>query len=144
MMIGKSGVPLTEYYSFDVAPDLSAFAFALKEGIMMFKSPNVVTEGCKESTLVVDKTNLRYIKFTYDQQQNICGLYAITMTAIWSFPNIQKETKKKLMTGLFKLYDVNQKGELFAVDETNKIYQFNILDKIDMWPYDEDKLVSLE
>jgi len=62
------------------------------------------------------------------------------MTAIWSFPNIQKETKKKLMTGLFKLYDVNQKGELFAVDETNKIYQFNILDKIDMWPYDEDKL----
>lgn len=55
----------------------------------------------------VDKTALKYIKFTYDANQRNVGLYAITSSMIWSFPNINKDNKKKLATGFFKLYDVN-------------------------------------
>lgn len=48
MMIGKFGSLLTDYVSFDVSADLTCFAFALKDGILLYKSADVVAEACRD------------------------------------------------------------------------------------------------
>jgi hypothetical protein len=142
MLIGKPNAPL-EPNCFSISPDLTAMAFATKDGILLFKSKNLITESCKD-TLIIEKQPLKYIKFHYDPTTLIVGLYAVSSSTVQCISNVHKDQPKRKIgqQGSFKLYDVNEKGELIVVAENNQILSFNMTnDKVNAWPYDEDKLV---
>jgi len=142
VLVGKISSPIPDCTHFAISADLSAFALGQKDTVLLYRSKNVMTDGIKDSSLSIEKGPLKYLGFAYDQNTNNTGIYAATSTTILSFPNIQKEAKKRLAQsgqGAFKHFDVNQKGELYCVTDTNSILAFNLFDKINEWPYEEDK-----
>jgi len=146
-LVGKISAPIPDCTHFAISADLSAFALGQKDNVLLYRSKNIMTDPIKDSSLSIEKGPLKFIGFAYDQNTNNTGIYAATSTTILSFPNIQKEAKKRLAQsgqGAFKHFDVNQKGELYCVTDTNSILAFNLFDKINEWPYEEDKQVSFE
>jgi len=143
MIIGKPNAPV-ECIAFSISPDLQAMAFATKDGVLLYKSKNIITDSCKEST-ISEKQLLRYIKFFVDPNTSNVGLYLASSSTINCIPNIQKESKKKLgQQGSYKLFEVNEKGELIVITENNQIVSFHPTnEKANAWPYDEDKTVRL-
>jgi hypothetical protein len=140
-LIGKTGV-LAEYNSLAVSPDFASFALATKEGIVIYKSKNVITDSLKDSTIHLDKVPVKYLSFATDPNAGTIGIYAATSGSIWVVPNINKlEVKKKVAQGNFRFFDVNDRGELIAVHENYQIHSFCLTDRLKGWPYDEEKLV---
>ena len=95
--------------------------------------------------MIVEKTPIKYLAFHHDAGINNVGLYVGTSSAVWSFPNISKDAKKRLVQlstqESFKLFDVSQKGELYCVTNTNSIILCNLQEKTNSWASDEDKTV---
>jgi len=138
-------MPLADCTQFAVSSDLSAFALATKDSVLIFKSKNVLIDNPKETSFPIEKGPIRFIGFAYDANTNNVGLYVATNTTILSFPNITKEAKKRLAQisqGTFKNFDINQKGELYCITDANIIQAFNLFDTVESWPYEEDKQVT--
>jgi hypothetical protein len=126
-----------------VSPDFASFALATKDGILLYKAKNIITDALKDTPVQLDKTPVKYISFASDPNAGTIGIYAATSNAIWVVPNINKlDVKKKVAQGSFKFFDVNDRGELIAVNENNQIHSFCLTDRLKGWPYDEEKLVN--
>ena len=139
-------MPLTDCTHFAISSDLTAFALATKDSVLIYKAKNLLVDNPKETTLPIEKGPIRFIGFAYDQNTSNVGLYVATNTTILSFPNITKEAKKRLAQvsqGSFKHFDINQKGELYCITDANIIQSFNLFDTVESWPYEEDKQVII-
>ncbi len=140
-MIGKAGSPQS-YNHFAVSPDGQAFAFATNEGVLLYKGKNIINDNVKDSTIFFDKTPVTYIGFASDPNASVIGLYVVAKNSVWVVPNFNKDARKKVVQGVFKLSDINERGELVCVADNNQIQSFSLTDRLKANPYDEEKLVK--
>jgi hypothetical protein len=140
-LIGKAGSPQS-YNNFSVSPDGQAFAFATNEGVLIYKSKNIITDSLKDSTISFDKTPVNYVGFASDPNASVIGLYAVAKNSVWVVPNINKDARKKLTQGVFKYNDINERGELVSISDNNQMQSFSLTDRLKGWPYDEEKFVN--
>lgn len=138
--VGKPNAPLTQFASFGISRDLTAFGFGLMDGsVLLYRSRNLITTDYKESILNVDKLSIIHISFTTDTGGNT-HMFCSSKNALYSYANCA--TKKMLYQAGFYLCDVNDNGELICIaEDRHTILAFSAIAKIGEWNYEGDKMV---
>ena len=140
-MVGKLGNPLISFESFAISPDLTAMAFGLKDGsIIFFRGKNILTQDLKENVVYQDKTSILSLFFMKDENNNL-SLYYATQSGLYCYHNLT--TKRKLHDTGGAICDISVKGHLFYVNpEDNKIIEFDSLQSKNNWNFEGQKEVK--